>query len=503
MSRTVIGGIVAVAIAALTAVLYFLASAGLNRPLQRESRGLIKRAPEQVLNNATLTALDTYNKVEVLSHDALILAALRTTVPDERARASNQAFQQFRAKREREGMAPDMLALVDATGAIVAMDGVNNPVAGEFKKNDQLVWKGLALAVAQPTLLTEIWNYPGKGVMRVGLGSVVDPDQVDAAGKPKVLGAVVLAYVFTSKAAREQQAIVGADVAYFDGSQVFASSFRRGDESEDTSMQGALAPVLTKDDLVKTALAKGRAGKFIQITARGKSYLVSAVRLPRLSLEPLPDGYPEPTAGALILTELDRTAPEFGRAALLLLVLGVVAALLAFGAVFLATGRILHQVDEIELGVAEIINGNLERTFRPVGEDLDGLANGLNVMLARLLGRPEPGDEGYDDDGNPMQSSRVEFDEGEGEGGARPPGGDPELAALAHEAEPDYYKRVFTEYTEARKAIGSPDEVSFEGFIAKLRVNEGRLKAQFHCKAVRFRVVTKDGKVSLKPVPIL
>ena len=54
----------------------------------------------------------------------------------------------------------------------------------------------------------------------------------------------------------------------------------------------------------------------------------------------------------------------------------------------------------------------------------------------------------------------------------------------------------------ARKNAGSPDDVSFESFIAKLRVNEGKLKAQYQCRAVRFRVVLKDGKVSLKPVPI-
>ncbi|MBL8621701.1 MAG: hypothetical protein JNK64_10370 [Myxococcales bacterium] len=496
MSRTVIGGIVAIAIAALTAVLYFVVSGSLARPLQREARSLIKRAPEQALSNAKLSALDTYNKVEILSHDPAMLSALKTTVPEERSRLVKGVFDQFKAKTE--GASPDMLALVDASGAIVAMDGVANPVAGEFKKNDKLVWQGLELAIAQPTLLTEIWNYPGKGVMRVGLGSVLDVDQVDAAGQPKVLGAVVVAYAFTSKAARLQQQILGADVAYFDAGQVFASSFRRGDDAEDTSMQGALAPLLTKDDLVKTALAKGQSGKFIQVGVRGKTYLVSAVLLPRLSLKPFPDGYPQPTAGALVLTELDRTAPEHGTATLMILVLGVAAILLAVGGVLLSTQRILHQVDEVELGVAEIINGNIDRTFRPVGEELDGLSNGLNVMLARLLGRPEPGDEDYDEDGNPMQAGRVEFDEGD----ARP-AGDPDLAALAQEPEPDYYKRVFTEYTEAKRAAGTPDEVSFEGFIAKLRVNEGRLKAQFQCKAVRFRVVAKDGKVSLKPVPIV
>ncbi|MEZ4402675.1 MAG: MXAN_5187 C-terminal domain-containing protein [Kofleriaceae bacterium] len=498
MSRTVIGGIVAALIATLTAILFILVSGSLGKPLQREARALIKRAPEQALNNATLNALDTYNKVEILSHDPGIVAAVRTNLPDERNRAANLAFQQFRAKRERDGRAPDLLALVDATGAIVAMDGVANPVAGEFKKNDQVVWRGLALALAQPTLLSEIWNYPGKGVMRVGIGTVVDPEQLDTDGKPKRLGAVVLAYAFTSKAAREQQGILGAHVAYFDAGQVFATSFTRGDNTEDTGMQGALAPVLAKGDLVPTALAKGQAGKFIATGAAGHQFLVSAVRLPRLSLEALPEGYPEATAGVLVLTDAKPGAPETGRAGVLLIVLGVVAGILAIGGIFLATQRILDQVDQVELGVAEIINGNLERTFRPVGDDLDGLSNGLNVMMARLLGRPEPGDEEFDEDGNPIVTGRVEFDEDEPR-----PAADPDLAALAQEPEPDYYKRVYTEYVDARKASGTPDEVSFEGFIAKLRVNEGRLKAQYQCRAVRFRVVTKDGKVSLKPVPIL
>ncbi|MBP8809986.1 MAG: hypothetical protein KBG48_34510 [Kofleriaceae bacterium] len=499
MSRNVIGAAVAVAIAALTAVMYMVATGSLGKPLERQAKALIKRAPEQANNNATLVALDTSNKVEVLAKSPGVLTALRTTMPDERSRAANLAFQEFRATRERDGMAPDLLALVDPTGSIVAMDGVSAPVAGEFKKDDKVAWRGLALALAQPTLLAEVWNYPGKGVMRVGLGTVVDDQALGPDGKPKILGAVVLAYAVTAKAAREQSNVLGTHIAYFDAGQVFATSFRRADDSEDSAMQAALVPILSQGELVATALAKGRAGKFVETTVRGKRYLVSAVRLPRVSvLAPLPADYPGQTAGLLVLTEADPGATEHGSAGMLILVLGVVAGVLAIGGILLATQRIIHQVDEVELGVAEIINGNLERTFRPVGDELDGLANGLNVMLARLLGRPEPGDEAYDDDGNPVVSGRVEIDEGE----ARP-AADPDLAALAQEAEPDYYKRVYTEYTAARRAAGTPDEVSFEGFIAKLRVNEGRLKAQFQCKAVRFRVVAKDGKVSLKPVPIV
>jgi hypothetical protein len=120
-------------------------------------------------------------------------------------------------------------------------------------------------------------------------------------------------------------------------------------------------------------------------------------------------------------------------------------------------------------------------------------------MLARLLGRPEPGEEAFDENGNPIIPGKVDFEDA-GEEAA--PQADPELAALAQEPEPDYYKRVFTEYVQSRRDTGAPDDVSFESFIAKLRVNEGKLKAQYNCRAVRFRVVVKDGKTTLKPVPI-
>jgi hypothetical protein len=211
----------------------------------------------------------------------------------------------------------------------------------------------------------------------------------------------------------------------------------------------------------------------------------------------MPKDYPTPTAGALVLSPILDSANTAGTIRLFILLLGIGALAISMLGLYLSHRRLIAQVDAIELGVTDIISGNLDRTFRPVGPELDGLANGLNVMLARLLGRPEPGEEEFDEEGNPIIPGRVDFEEGEDK-----PQTDPDLAMLAQESEPDYYKRVFTEYVAARKAVGSPDDVSFENFIAKIKVNEGKLKAQYNCRAVRFRVVTKDNKVTLKPVPI-
>ncbi len=507
MSRTIIGAIVGIAIAVLTAVCYVVVTGGLADRVKADARLQMSaaRIPAQAQNNARLDLLNTQAQAETLAKDDGVVTALRTTATIDRVRESDLAFSRFQSNNAGQ-VQPDVLALVDATGNIVAMDGVNNPVASELKDKDgKLVWRGLALTLesghSRPPI-AEIWNYPGRGLMRTGLAAVVDRQTAD--GVPRVIGAVVIAYSQSSRLAREEHAVLGIEIAYFEGDKVYASSFRKGDNTEDARMQQLIAPLLGRDDLVKRAFASDSGiSSPVTATIGSETYLVGAVRMPRYpNTKALPADYPPVTAGALVLAPAGRNVPEHATAGRMVLVLGGIALLLALGAMWLSSRRILDQVDEIEVGVAEIINGNLERTFRPVGADLDGLANGLNVMLARLLGRPEPGEEEMDDDGNPIVPGRVEFEDDDASAPAPADSASADLAALAREPEPDYYKRVYTEYLDARRATGNPDEVSFEGFIAKLRVNEGKLKAQHQCKAVRFRVVTKDGKVTLKPVPI-
>jgi hypothetical protein len=136
-----------------------------------------------------------------------------------------------------------------------------------------------------------------------------------------------------------------------------------------------------------------------------------------------------------------------------------------------------------------------------VGADLDGLAHALNVMLARLLGRPEPGEEEFDEQGNLVHAGTVNFDTEEL---ANLSAADTAAMDLAQEPEPEYYSRLFKEYVRGREQVGEPTEsVTYENFVAKLRLNESNLKAKYQCSAVRFRVVVKDDKVSLKPVPIV
>ena len=507
MSRSIIGGIVAIVIAALTAAAYFVTTSSLEGKLDSDARARVQRGLALLQRDGKLEGLSVLQRVEFLAIDRDLMSAVKADSRSEINRASAQAFQRFKECRKKDPIEcpplPDILAVVDASGDLVAMDGVANPVALEWKKGGEkgsdLVWPGVDLALRRRVAISEIWDYPRKGLMRVGIAPIIDPEAQAPAGDEDrviIVGAVVVAYALTSAETVRQQALLGADVAYFDGDRVFATSFRRGSE-EDTSMQAALTAALPRHGLNKP---NPKQVEVKEITLSGIRYYATSGWLPRSSSKELPDDYPPVTTGAIVLSSPESQASAVGVVKSMILILGLGSLAIALFGMHLSNRRILNQVDHIELGVADIINGNLDRTFRPVGEELDGLANGLNVMLARLLGRPEPGEEEYDENGNPIVPGRVEFEEAEE--GSRAPAPDPELAALAQEPEPDYYKRLYTEYLDARRKSGNPDDVSFENFIAKLKVNEGKLKAQYNCSRVRFRVVVKDGKVTLKPVPI-
>jgi hypothetical protein len=523
MSRSIIGGIVALVIAALTATAYFVTTSNQEDRVLKDLRDRVGRARNQVRQNATLEGLGILKKVEALAATPEVLDAVKAAEAKDDAalqRESQRAFAEYRANEKTEP--PDVLAIVNDKGDVVAMHGVSKPTAGEFKGDDKKInLAPLAEVLGGPDgtpaprriVISDIMKLTDLGVVRIGVAPIIDHEasQVKSAEAGEEVfvtkGAVVVAYALTAKAAQATDDLLGTRVAYFDDTHVSATSFRKGNsKDENTEIRGGISKVLDSSGLRKAAMEDAPL-RIASFEFGGEKYVGAAVRMPRFATKDLPEKgrqYPAQTVGALVLVSVGAEASEMVKPAkTFILLLGIGALVISLFGMYMVYRRMETQVDQIELGIADIINGNLDRTFRPVGDDLDGVANGLNVMLARLLGRPEPGDEAYDENGNPIVPGRVDFEETpEDEVAARAPAPDPDLAALAQEPEPDYYKRLFTEYVDARKASGSPDDVSFENFIAKLRVNEGKLKAQHQCRAVRFRVVVKDGKVSLKPVPI-
>jgi hypothetical protein len=477
MSRAKIGAVVVVVVAALTAVAYLLTTKRLESQARKDVEARVSRAQQLVIRSAVVDASDLDDKVSRLAADPLFQDMATAEVPAKKQELARVAFADF---VKVQTVKPDFIAVTDAEGWVIEMDPPL-PDRENWKQQFPAVAQALDKSVAK----RDIWDYRN-AVYKVGVRPFVAADG-------RALGAVVLGYALNASQAQLQADLLVADVAYFFNNRVRATSYRRKGAEEDV---GKLTDILTKHELSKVSV-ENKATPLVRVNLHGEDFVVGAAHLP----------YGNNTSGALVMMSLEKALAPLAVVKTTILLLGVGAILVAILAMLITARLILNPAEEIELGVTEIINGNLDYTFKPAGADFDGLANALNVMVARLTGRPEPGDDELGEERAPL-SSQVLLDDADAPAtaaqGGRATAADPETVALAQEPEAEYYKRLFSEYIAARKAAGEKsDGVSFEGFVAKLRISEGNLKKKYGCKAVRFRVATKDGQVTLKPVPIL
>jgi hypothetical protein len=226
----------------------------------------------------------------------------------------------------------------------------------------------------------------------------------------------------------------------------------------------------------------------------GREYAVVAA--------PMPGNFADATSGFAILASVSDGMSRVQSQGIRVLVLGLLAIIVALVVAAMTAHRFIAPLDKIELGVAEIINTNIDYTFKPVGPDFEGLSNSLNVMLARLLGREEPNEEAVEEEEEDAAEKRwkAESMSIDNTGGTAPPA---TVGALAEESEAAYYPRLFNEYSNALRALGQPSGgLSVQAFMAKLSLAEAGLREKWECKSVRFQIVTDRGEISFRPVKI-
>jgi hypothetical protein len=285
-------------------------------------------------------------------------------------------------------------------------------------------------------------------------------------------------------------------VAYFLDGKVHASSFaKEGVESleEKDIAEGIFGGGGGKP--AEAAIA-GDLSKTFPLVVAGEQYLGAS--------GPLPGNLTRSKSGFVVLASVSAAQGSVGKIQALIVVLGAIALLCVFGATLGTALRFARPLDGIETGVAEVINGNHEYTFETDSPDYEGVANALNVMVARLTGRPDPTDD--DGLGNANQGGGSQRWQSEGPLVDGQPTGQVlsiDNQRIANEPEAEYFRRTFEEYVAARKENGESTEgLSLDGFTLKLRENETQLKAKFNVSRVRFKVVTKDKATTLKPIPI-
>src|SRR5579862_7754884 len=134
MSRTVIAAVVAAVIAVLTAIAFFITSTSFDEKVRKDAESQLRRAYQVVQQLAQLESIDVSNKAERLAADHSFVTALKTSSTSERDNQARLGFTRFTSKDKEGDLKPDMIALVDAQGNLVAMNDVPSVVPKQWKK---------------------------------------------------------------------------------------------------------------------------------------------------------------------------------------------------------------------------------------------------------------------------------------------------------------------------------------------------------------------------------
>ncbi len=486
MHRMKIGLGAAGVLLVLTAVFYMAVTSRLKGAVTRDVEEKVARAQRVYQDISRLSGIDFANVAADRARRPSVVSVVDRADVIARRQAAFEECEVINAGLLKEGRKADIVAFLDSTGKLLARD--LNPNA-DFGEDMRRKFPAVAQAL-KGAAVKDVWTLQDR-MHEVAVAPVVKPDGT-------IVGALLIGYVLSNKKAQERRDQIGVEIAYFHGGKVHTSSFvseGTGEGAkEDVAKTQALASVLFQGaGLADAALRKGGPTEVHHFAIEGKDYAVVAT--------PFPGNYADRTSGVVLLASVFDGFGRASHAGTMVVFFGLLAMLAALAAAVMTARRFLRPLDQIELQVAEIINGNIDLQFKPVGPDFEGLSNSLNVMLARLLGREEPNEDAVEEEDdaedNKWRSEQMVIEAGDG---SAPPAA---AAALGQENEASYYPRLFNEYVTALRAGGKPaDGVAVQAFMAKLRLVEGGLRQKWSCKAVRFQIVARGPEIVFRAVRI-
>ncbi len=343
--------------------------------VQRVEAG-VDRAQQQMLGVSRLEGVDLATLTASFAREDEFVQIFSKPNEDERRRAAHVAVEVRNARLEHNaGRKAAIIAVVDDQGLLISRD--LSPT-WRYKDNFKKEFPSLGLALSG-TPNKDVWNLDG-AMYRVGAAPIRGP-------QGQILGAVFVGYVQSVADAKAAKELLGTDVAFFLDGKIHASSFQQKDgSSSETAEEKALAAQLFDGPKLAEKATAGReeTGRF-RVKVGGQEFVAAAA--------PIPGNATQSKSGFVVLSSLTDAKASVLPLTTFVLVLGAIGILAALGAAVMTARRFLLPLDKIEAGVSEVINGNRDYVFESPSEDFEGLANGLNVMLARLLGRPEPGEE--------------------------------------------------------------------------------------------------------------
>ncbi len=490
-----------VAIAGLSAAVFFLLPDRLEEDIRTEQSQKLIIAAQNVESAERLDDFGLMAKASAIADMASVQTALKADYEDNYAYNRHigvhdqllkwkfifEDLEKSHAKtrnvelglNERRPFKPELVFVTDDTGNGVAALGT-----------DVYSWYNVQVNETHPTLLSAK-DRPIKDIWRWSWDDSTggDPYHVGVAPIKKdgsTIGyAVVGTPVSDGRAKEVSKSMGGVDVAYFHKGKVVASTLTPED-------QEALAAGLFSGG------QKVRTTPPTQVKVRDANYM-AAVRV--LSANATPGA-----GGFVVLSNMDTALEQVSRIRRYVPVFGLLTLVVIAGIVFTILYLFLKPLEELDQGIQEVIAGNKDYSFRVSGSDPTHLAmaQSLNLMSAYLQGKKAPDEEdelgGWGDlmVEDVSKTSMMRAVKAADLKSLVQDGPDPITQRDA------YLKQLHEQYIGMRRKLGEEvKDVDFDGFVGRIERNSERLKAKHNARGVKFSVVVRDGKVVLKPEPIL
>jgi hypothetical protein len=366
----------AVVVGVVTAASAFYVTDSLRARAAKQLEDEVLRAQQVLLRQTRLEGFDLANLANGFAREDELVQIFSKPTPDEQNRAAFIAVEARKARVEHpggdaSGPRVGILGVVDAKGALIARD-----LRADWRHGEVLSGEFPSLDIAlKGTANKDVWNMEG-AMYRVGAASIKGP-------QGNVLGAVFIGFVQSTPDAVSAEQLLGAEVAYLLDGKIHASSFEHHEGGSESEEEKALAAQLFDGPrLAEKAVAGRQATPVFHVKLGREEWLGAAA--------PLPGNATQSKSGFVVLRSLKEAQAHVAPITGILVGIGVVAVLMILAAWQMTERRFFIPLDRIEAGVSEVINGNQDYVFEATSEDFEGLANLLNGMIARLLGRPEP-----------------------------------------------------------------------------------------------------------------
>ncbi len=407
-----------------------------------------------------------------------------------RRRANERATEVagFFARQNRDVGPPEVVAVTDADGIVIARNQDLNRMHGDDLKQ-QLQTLRRVLEHGEPAI--DVWSY-SDGQHKL-LQTAVAPIR-DVNGD--IIGSLVVGYDMSNGMAQRTAELLGRDVAFLTDDGVYSSSLA-GSRVE--GLRGSLFGG-AQEAATHAALGGAAAGDPWLAQLGGAEYVGVTGALP-LS--------PSTHAAYAVLANRSAQADK-ASAANMILVMTTLGLLIVLIYGLLVGNSLIKPIEQLEEGVLAVINGRTDMRLDIHSAELGGLAYRINQLLNVFTGTPEEDEDGRVS--SPPEAWGAEAVsnpsmDASAAAGAAPSGGeeeDPALAAqLAAEPEDAYYDRIYDEYVAAKQALGeNVSNITKDRFVQRLQANEKSLLKKHGCRLVRFQVQTRGTQVNLRPVII-